>query len=211
MTLKTINDLQKRNSNLAYAESAKAYGVSHEAVRWSGKSSQELRFRQLLKHLALTKSIQTLADVGCGNCELYSLIERQGLPIEYTGMDINNELLRQAESRFEGITTINADITNEHGIFPQFDYVVMSGVFNLAAGQNQEWCEAFVSSMYAMSRRAIAFNALSTHVNFIEDDMFYLSPSAIFKFVLERLSPHVILEHGVPPYNYTLTVFKDAQ
>ena len=204
------NSRQKHESNRAFDLSAETHGDSFKAVMHTSTASQAVRFEELLKHLSLTDSELTLADVGCGNCGLYQSIQRQGLAVKYTGIDINSKLLDMAESSSPGIDLIKADITAP-AFSLEFDYVVMSTLFNLDVGQNQEWCEAFISCMYKMSRKAIAFNAVSTHVNFTEKGMFYLNPVGILAFALENLSHHIVLDHGIPPYNYTVTIFKKEE
>ena len=115
-----------------------------------------------------------------------------------------------ARSRYQGLELINADITHP-SMSMQFDYVVMSGLFNLDAGQDPEWCQSFIASMYKMCRKATVFNAVSTHVNFTEEGMYYLNPAETLSYILQNLTSRVVLEHGVPQFNYTIVMYKEMK
>lgn len=204
------NRLQKKMSNRAFAHAVSEHGDSHRAVMYGNMASQADRFNQILKHLFPLEEEASLADIGCGNCGLYESIRTQHFPIKYTGIDINEELLGLARSRYQGLELINADITHP-SMSMQFDYVVMSGLFNLDAGQDPEWCQSFIASMYKMCRKATVFNAVSTHVNFTEEGMYYLNPAETLSYILQNLTSRVVLEHGVPQFNYTIVMYKEMK
>jgi hypothetical protein len=54
----------------------------------------------------------------------------------------------------------------------------------------------------------MAFNAISTFVNYREEMMYYLDPIETARFCIEKLSRRVTLAHHNLPYNYTVFVFR---
>lgn len=197
-----------RKSKQIYNKVAGKYGISSKSVLWDDSQTQYFRF------LGLTESLvhhgnESVLDVGCGNAELYKFLNFTGFRGDYTGYDINQKLLKQARQRFGNrIEVYNKDIM-EDKVKKKFDLVLMSGLFNLDVGQDIEWVHEFLKKMFALCKRGISFNAISTHVNFKEKGMFYLSPEETLRFCIDHLSPRVLLTHHNLPYNYTVTVFKD--
>ena len=62
----------------------------------------------------------------------------------------------------------------------EFDYVVNSGLFNVNVGQSLEWVYEFIKRMFVLAREILVFNAISTYVNFREEEMFYTRSAGNF-------------------------------
>jgi hypothetical protein len=62
----------------------------------------------------------------------------------------------------------------------------------------------------------LAFNALSTYVDYIDEHLNYLDPAAMLDFCKTELSARTVLRHdyllkeGVIPYEFTMYVYKAA-
>ncbi|BCG62732.1 MAG: hypothetical protein methR_P0382 [Methyloprofundus sp.] len=192
------------NSNKQYDQRGKQYPGTSKAVFWDDQQTQYLRFHEIVKHMDLGEH-STVLDVGCGNAELYKYLNFNGFKGEYKGYDINEELLNQARKMYPDIVVAKLDILAEP-INERFDYVVLSGLFNLNYGQNIEWVEQMLTVMYGLANKKMIFNAISSYVNYQQDEMFYINPSTLLDFVLRNLSTQVVLEHGALPYNYLMAV-----
>lgn len=203
------NELFKRVSNEQYNLSADKYGISNEAVKWGNQQSQYLRFYDLIKNIDLNDDRKALLDVGCGNCELYKFLNFIGYRGMYTGFDINNKLLEQAAIRFGAIDIHQKDIMSDK-VTNKYDYVLMSGLFNLNVGQSIEWVLSFMERMFSLSRELMACNMISTYVNHMDSELFYMDPLEVLKYAITNLSKRVILSHHNLPYNFTITVFRNA-
>lgn len=153
---------------------------------------------------------KSVLDVGCGNAELFKYLNLQGFRGDYTGYDINSSLLQQARHRFPGVHVFQHDI-NQQVVLSEFDYVLSSGVFNLDFGQSLEFIHDFITNMFSHARSCLAFNAISTHVNYRDQQMYYIDPSQILRFCLENLSKRVVLSHGLLPFNYTIAIYKETR
>ena len=198
----TARQLEKYNA------AAEKHGVSSKSVLWDDPQTQYLRFYEIAKHLDLNGTRKTLLDVGCGNGELYKFLNFLGFRGDYVGYDINEMLLTQARSRFSNITVECVDIISED-VQKCFDYVVLSGLFNVNVGQTPDWIYAFLKKMYALSVEVMVFNMISTHVTYRDQGMFYMNPAEMLSFCIENLSKRTTLVHHNLPFNYTVAVFKD--
>jgi len=206
MTRLVSHDQIIKASNQIYDESARRKTGS-SAVMWDDQQKQYLRFAEIIKYLDLENSNKTILDVGCGNGELYKFLNFMGFRGQYLGYDINTPLLKLARSRFPQIKVERKDILKDK-VSKRFDYVVMSGLFNLNAGQTETWIYNFLKKMFMLSKEAVVFNAISTQVNYKSEEIFYLDPAKIFSFCTQHLSPRVVLAHHQLPYNYTMAVYK---
>lgn len=191
-----------------YNEVADKYGISSSAVLLDDPQTQYLRFSELVKSLDFEDGKKALLDVGCGNGELYKFLNFMGFRGQYVGYDINEKLLAQARSRFANIDVQRKDIMSEE-IERRFDYVVLSGLFNVNTGQSTAWVYDFLKKMFALCEGVMVFNMISTHVTFRDDGMFYMNPAEALSFCIENLSKRTTLAHHNLPYNYTVTVFKN--
>jgi len=194
------------NSNKRYDESSEQFPFTSSAVFWDDLQTQYLRFHEIVKHLSLASDSKVL-DIGCGNAELYKYLNFSGFRGQYKGVDINESLLVQAQTLYPNIDVQKIDIL-EQAMSGKFDYVVISGLFNLNYGQDMQWVEKMLSAMYRLASKKVIFNAISTYVNFKQEEMFYLDPLAIMDFSLKNLSSRISLEHGVLPYNYLMVIEK---
>jgi hypothetical protein len=91
---------------------------------------------------------------------------------------------------------------------------MLSGVFNNVMPNAQTFLQAVLRNMFAAARRGIAFNAMSTYVDFLAKDLTYFDPGEVFRFCKEELSPLVCLRHdytvkpNVVPYEFAMYVYK---
>lgn len=197
-------------SNQAYDLAASKHGICSGAVRWDNPQTQYFRFAELVKYLDLSDQNKSVLDVGCGNGELFKYLNHSGFRGDYTGYDINLGLLEQALYRFPGIKFFNRDV-NQIEDYEDFDYVLSSGVFNIDFGQSLEFIHDFIANMFRHARHVLVFNAISTHVNYRDQGMYYIDPSQILRFCLENLSKRVVLSHGSLPFNYTIAIYKQTR
>ncbi len=195
-------------SNQIYDDAFSKYGNDVRSTMCANPIRQYFRFNDLTTHIDLNDSTKTILEVGCGSGEMYKYLKMKGYRGKYVGYDINQNLLNLAKQRFTDIDVQLVDILTDK-IDNQFDYVLMSGVFNINFGQEMDWIQAFVKKMFELCKNHIAFNALSTYVNFKEEGMFYIEPAEMLKFCIENLSKRVNLSHHNLPYNYTIIVFKE--
>ena len=205
--IKPLHEQLIRNSNQLYDNRGSKYAYTSKAVFWDNPQTQYFRFHEIARHMVMDDE-NTVLDVGCGNAEFYRFLNFSGFKGQYRGYDINQELLSQARKIYPGIAVEEVDILAQE-VTDRFDYVVVSGLFNLNFGQTEAWVEQMLTALFKLCRKKLIFNAISTHVNFQQEEMFYLDPARILQFVLQNLSSQCVLEHGALPYNYVVAISKD--
>lgn len=192
------------SSNALYDEAFARGKNRHSRVCWDDASRQYHRFAEIYR--SMDASDCSVLDVGCGNGEFLRFLHFMGFTGSYTGVDINDSLLNEARESFPSHQFIKADILTDR--LEEHDVVVMSGLFNLNFGQDISFAYDFVATMYSRCKHRTIFNALTSHVNFREESMFYLDPSALMSFIITNISPRVEIRHGFVPYNYTVSIPK---
>jgi SAM-dependent methyltransferase len=190
-----------------YSDTLAKHGDAPEAVHWRGVT-QRYRFKVLTEIADLETA--SILDYGCGKGDLLPYLVEQGYRAQYTGFDINPELIalgrrKYPAARFE-VKDIEQDAVDE-----QFDYVLISGIFNNRVADNWSMMTAVLRRAFACARHGLAFNAISTYVNFEDSAMYYADPAEVFRFCMSELSRNVTLRHDNLPYNYSVYVYRKPE
>lgn len=194
-----------------YSDLVKKHGDSPLAVQMTSKKSQERRLEILTQ--VVTGEYGRVLDFGCGTGEMYNYIKKNNNTCNYVGYDISPDMINLAKEKFPEVKFDCLDIIND-GIQEDFDYIFISGVFNNLMSDNKSFMEEALRLLFAHTKTALAFNGLSTYVDYFDEGLYYADPSSIFNFCKENLSPCVTLRHdylvkpGVLPFDYTIYVYK---
>jgi len=178
-----------------YAQRLREFGPGPEAVHWSDRETQYTRFAVLA---GIRDDLGAVADFGCGLGEMYFYLAARGGFESYTGFDVVPEFVALASERFEGIenaTVVEADIAAGGLHKAAFDHVFASGVFNNARDDNWDFLTGSLRAMWGAARRGIAFNAMSSFVDYRDDALWYVEPARVLAFCKTELGAHVTLRH----------------
>jgi hypothetical protein len=63
--------------------------------------------------------------------------------------------------------------------------------------------------MFSLARHGIAFNMMSSHVNFMAPNLYYKNPLEITAFCATELSRRFRVDHAYPLYEFTMYVYRD--
>ncbi len=197
----------------AYRAEFVKHGDTPLGAHWGSRSSLELRFEALMRNvLPHLGAGATLHDVGAGLCDLHRFLRSSGLDrrIAYSGTEIVQEMIDHAAQKYPKLTLRNRNFL-DCGIDERYDFVVLSGAFNLLAGLDRdEWkamCLALIKKMYLHADKAIAFNFLTSYRTYSDPLLYYFDPREVFDFATTHLSRFVVLDAGYPLYECTVTVF----
>ena len=194
--------------NVHYKELLEKYGDGPEAAQWSSSETQEKRFEILTQIADLNGS--SILDFGCGSGHLATYLDSRKLQFSYTGVDIVEEFLeiaraKRPHSRFTTLESL------EH---ETFDYVFISGVFNNKRRDNRKFYQKSLRKLFGMCSKGLAFNMMSTYVDYRDPGLFYEAPERAFQFVKKELTPFVQLRHdyevkpGVVPFEFAIYAFR---
>lgn len=201
-----------------YTAALAAHGDAAEAVQWSSRETQEARLAVLVEALS-PEALRTasILDFGCGNGHLLRWLRTtRGWEGAYTGYDISAAMVDAArdlhrddpDARFE-----RRDILSE-GIDGRFDLVLVSGTFNNALPDNWSFTTRLLRPLFEHADVALAFNAISTYVDYTTEGLAHHEPEALFRWCKTELSPRVALRHdyevkpGVIGFEFSIYVYR---
>ena len=193
-----------------YLEKLREFGPSPKGVDWNSVESQHARFQILLRHLRI-EPYSTILDFGCGYGELFAYLWEREKLLSYLGFDIVKTSIETAKKLHSNSQAEFVSILPE---LNTWDYVIMSGVFNVKGDVNEvEWSEYVLSTINSLLPRAekgISFNMLTTFndAHLRETHLYYVDPMELVS-QLNIVPPYkVILDHSYPMWEYTVTILK---
>ena len=199
-----------------YGRAFAMHGATPEGVDWGPDPADHLlRLDRMLAVLELggqQDTQPTLLDVGCGYGSLLDLIHERGLSLAYTGIDVCPQMVEFAKSKHTNHEWLVGDLlsmeTGRH-----FDYLICNGVLTqkLSASVRDMdlFLRLFVSKMFDLCNIGIAFNVMTTHVNFMAPNLYYRNPVELLGWCMSALTPKVRLDHAYPMYEYTVYLYRD--
>lgn len=192
-----------------YNDLLKMHGDTYEAAQYSSKESQEARFKVLTGVADLDGA--KILDFGCGTGHFATYLKQQGISVSYTGVDIVDEFFvyakgKHPEHRFGSWE----DVCEE-----TFDYVFVSGVFNNRIEDNWFFFSATIQKLFAIAGKGVAFNLMSSHVDYYDDGLWYVEPEKVFGFI-KGLTPYVsirndyVVKETIVPFEFAVYAYKLA-
>jgi SAM-dependent methyltransferase len=206
---KDLADLERHYSALV-----RQYGDDPRSAQQSDRSTQERR----MAVLAEIGDIQDaeIFDFGCGTGHFLTyLTSACGFRGRYIGCDLSPEALKLARRNHPEATFVATDVLSD-GVGQTIDYAFASGTFNNRIGDNWGFLTRAVDAIFPSVRRGLAFNLISSYVDYCDPSLYYADPEEVFRFCREHLSTRVALRHdyqlktAILPYEFTVYVYKDA-
>lgn len=187
------------------------HGDSAESAQYSSRFSQEKRFEILVQIADLNGA--SILDFGCGSGHLATYLDSKKVKFTYTGVDVVEEFFDVAHKKSPNGSRFG---TLEEFEQEKFDYIFVSGVFNNKRKNNRKFYQESLRKLFSMCSKGIAFNMMSTYVDYQDTSLFYESPERVFQFVKKELTPFVQLRHdyevklGVIPFEFAIYAYKMA-
>jgi len=201
-----MDELAREYVTSFYDRTLHIFGDRPESLRWTSEG-QRAHYEAMLDIAGVIEGRKVL-DFGCGKGDFYQFLKDKGIESDYTGFDINENLIALARRKFPqarfGVFDIERDTMSE-----EFDYIFLCGVFNLKVQGIDELIRFTLKKLFPCCRIGLAFNALSVHAPQKAFELHYASPEALFGFALDNLSPFVVMRHDRIPYDFTMFVYRD--
>ena len=197
-----------------YTELLRKHGDSHLTAQYSDRLTQELRFAALAD-IGLPPRAKIL-DFGCGLGDLLAFLRtKRGFEGEYTGYDLSRDIVERARQKYQSDGKALFEVRDIFLDPPQdqFDYIFICGTFNIKGENCARYVKHTLGRLFQLARRAIAFNLMSTYVDYFDPGLYYADPGEMFKFCKETLSPCVALRHdyllkdNVIPFEFAMYVY----
>ena len=199
-----------------YAQTFAIHGQRPEGVDW-GTCPDDHHIR-LDRMLAVTDSDNcaqgrpTLLDVGCGYGSLLELIQQRGQSLDYHGIDLCEAMVRAAGTKFPGARWSVGDILLWDSD-AKYDYVVCNGILTQKLGASiremDEYAKSLIMKMFELCNIGVAFNLMTTHVNFMAENLYYRNPVELLAWCMTELTPRVRLDHAYPLFEYTVYLYRE--
>ena len=192
------------------------HGDNYRGAGWTkSQENTDTRHRVMLEIVVSSPGQPVeLLDLGCGTSQFYEYIVGQGREdeVRYSGLDLSPTLLERARAKFPQIKYYEVDLIVDPEALPSFDYVVVNGIFTFKDGLSHaemlDFWRAFIERAFAHAQRGMAFNAMSTQVEWERDDLFHLPFDVMASFIAERLSRDFVVRHDYGLYEYTTYVYR---
>ena len=197
-----------------YERCLQEHGTGPRAVDWKDEHGATTRYDVMLDLLRTETEPVTLLDFGCGLGDLKHHIDARGLDhVHYVGLDVSPAYAEAARAALPGTTIHCMDVLQDDSALPDYDYIVMNGIFtrrqDLGHADMLAYLERLGSAVFAHARRGLAFNVMSAHVDWKSEDLFHPEVSELAGVVARAMSRHMVLRDDYGLYECTCYVYRD--
>lgn len=161
---------QRLRIQTRHKASIEQYGYQPQALFWSSREIQQIRFHKLCEILSIKQNQQacSVLDVGCGFGDLNTYLQQQGFDADYLGIDLSEDMVQSARFQHAGIQVQTGDLFDLNPAAESYDYVFLSGALNEVVETDIEgtaehkgrYAKAVIARMYRTCRKGVAFNLL---------------------------------------------------
>jgi SAM-dependent methyltransferase len=208
------NDQNYQKIIAHYEDCLDKHGDTHLGVDWPNPTDALIRY-QVMLDIIREKMLSrvSLLDFGCGAAHLYAYILANNLSyIEYSGLDLSEKFINLARQKYPGIKYYCLDILQSSVRLPEFDYIVFNGVFTekreLSHDEMWEYFKQVILKTSKLARRGIAFNLMSSHVDWERDDLFHVPMDKLAAFLVQEVSRDFVIRNDYRLYEYTTYVYR---
>lgn len=211
-----ITKIQRKH----YTETFIEHGANAKGVDWNDENKAELRHKIMLNLVTCDllhkrdNEIPSLLDVGCGYGEFWSFIKKTGNKVTYTGIDVVYAMIDYAKNNFDDATFVFGDFF-ELNSKNKYDYIVCNGILtqklDAPAMEMDIYAAKLIKKMYSLSLKGVAFNVMTTKVNYFDNNLYYRCPSELLAWCVSEITPYVRLDHSYPLYEYTMYLFREPR
>jgi SAM-dependent methyltransferase len=215
--MNTVKEIS-RKLGVHYAQKFAKFGATPQGVDW-GPNSEDHRLRldrmlAVLEYGVFSDGAlkPTILDVGCGYGSLLDMIQERRLPLKYCGIDMCVPMIEEARSRHESSEWLAGDVLELEGE-RRFDYVVCNGILTqkleVSFKAMDRYLQILVTQMFDLCRIGVAFNVMTTHVNFMAPNLYYRNPTELLGWCMSALTPRIRIDHAYPMFEYTVYLYRE--
>lgn len=208
-----MNNNISNNLKLHYEECFKKFGATSEGIDWGNDINKLfLRYDKMLELFINDKSDKkSLLDVGCGYAGFYDYIKSKEINIDYNGIDIVQEMIEYAQAKNTTIKELIHDDFLDFNFNKTYDYIICNGVLTQKLETSNIdmdiYANKLIKKMYQLSNKGIAFNIMTTKVNFFSNNLYYRNPSELMAYCMSEITNKIKIDHTYL-YEYTVYLYK---
>ena len=200
-----------------YEECLEKHGDNHLGMDWPKLDDVHKRYHVMLDMIRLQKcekGVSTLLDFGCGTAHLLEFIGANDYGnLIYSGLDISQKSIDIAVRKNPKIEFYCLDILNTTLEIPNFDFIVMNGVFtekrDLSFEEMWNYFTIMIETVFAKCDKGIAFNVMSKSVDWERSDLFHVSLEEMSKFLCDKITRNFVVRNDYGLYEYTVYILKN--
>lgn len=199
-----------------FTQTFEQYGPNVQGVDWGGPNDEPKLRMRYDKMLSVIQNCYnkpekiTLLDVGCGYGGLYEYAKSKGVEFDYTGIDICENMISYAKENNPYAVFICDDFL-KHQFDEKYSFVICNGILTekLSASilDMDKYARTIIHKMYSLCECGVAFNIMTSQVDFTNNILYYKSPLEILAYCM-TLTEKFVLDSSYPLYEYTTMLYK---
>tara|TARA_B100002049_G_C16031616_1_gene354826 strand:+ start:295 stop:894 length:600 start_codon:yes stop_codon:yes gene_type:complete len=182
------------------------HGYSPKSLAYSGEKSQKIKFN-IVTEVGIEDNCSVL-DVGCGFGDYFNYLKQQGIKnVKYCGIDISNKIVDFAKEKNSLANVIQGnvlDLSDDE----KYDYVISLGFNCVKTGSNWRTLTQVLDKMWKLSKKGIAYNAVSTFAEDSPRKIYFVSPAKVIDYIMNNLTYKVVFRHDYMPHDFTIFAYK---
>jgi SAM-dependent methyltransferase len=196
-----------------YEACLEAHGDTHLGVDWPKEADVFKRYAVMLDVIREEGHQVRLLDFGCGASHLYGYMQQAGYSgVDYAGLDLSEKFIALCRSKYPENAYYCLDILQDSEGLPEFDYIVMNGVFTEKRSLNfdamLEYFKDMIRAVYAKAREGLVFNVMSKQVDWEREDLFHLPLDTLADFLAGEVSRNFVIRNDYGLYEYSVYVYR---
>jgi SAM-dependent methyltransferase len=214
--IQLLSKKQRLRIQTRHKVSIDQYGYQPQALYWSSREIQTVRFKKLSEILPRNQACSIL-DVGCGFGDLKAYLVQQGFKIDYTGIDLSEDMVRSARFQYPGIKVHQGDLFDFNPKSQQYDFVLLSGALNEVVETDIEdssehqgrYAKAVIRKLYDSCQQGVAFNLLDARNAWVASrpDLQSFQPEEIADYC-KTFAHHVSWQDGYVDNDFTVFLYR---
>ena len=193
-----------------YSEAFEIHGDSPKSVMWP-KGRQKERFNALMRFVP-NKDKFSILDYGCGLAHLLDFLEENHKKYDYTGCDIVDDFIQHNLNKYKNSTFFNS---HNQKIISKYDYIVVSGVFNILYTDDEIEHKNIVfetiEMLFKQTNKSLAINFMTDQVDFKSPTAYHQNIVELYEFCYNNISRRLNIDQTYMPYEFTITLFRNQE
>lgn len=197
-----------------YEACLERFGDCPRGVDWPNADDARTRYEVMLGVVRSGEEQPSLLDFGCGASHLREYLAETGRDgsVRYAGLDLSPRFVELSRQKFPEGEYYCLDLLRDAEKLPQFDYIVANGVFtercSVPKPEMERYFRKMVAALFSKCRNGLAFNVMSTLVDWEREDLFHVSLDWMSAVLREHASRDFVVRQDYGLYEYTVYVYR---